>query len=70
MAYPYQADVTEKVEIHHTLKHGSWLNMAEMELSVLERQCLRQWVADRDALARALAARSGRRNAAAATIDW
>ena len=34
--------IIEKLEIHHTPKHGSWLNMAEIELSVLQRQCLQR----------------------------
>jgi len=39
----------DKLEIHHTPTHGSWLNMAAIEVSALERQCLRQRLADRDA---------------------
>ncbi len=62
--------LAEKLEVHHTPKHGSWLNMAELELSVLERQCLRRRVADRCSMEREVAAWAGRRNAAAATIDW
>jgi hypothetical protein len=38
--------LADKLEIHHTPKHGSWLNMAEIELSVLSRQCLDQRVPD------------------------
>jgi hypothetical protein len=64
------ARLSAKLEIHHTPKHGSWLNMAEIELSALERQCLRRRIADRPALERAVAAWTDRRNAAAATIDW
>jgi DDE superfamily endonuclease len=59
-----------RLEIHHTPKHGSWLNMAELELSVLERQCLRQRLPDGDALAREAAAWADRRNAARSTIRW
>jgi hypothetical protein len=62
--------LTDKLEIHHTPKHGSWLNMAEIELGVLERQCLRRRIEDRAALERAVAAWTTRRNAATATIDW
>jgi len=59
-----------KLEIHHTPKHGSWRNMAEIELSVLQRQCLRRRLADRAALEHAVGAWAARRNATAATIDW
>ena len=62
--------LTDKLEIHYTPKHGSWLNMAELDLSVLERQCLRQRLADRDALERAVTAWADRRNAAVASIQW
>ena len=64
------ARLAAKLEIHHTPKHGSWLNMAEIELSVLERQCLRRRIPDRAALERAATAWADRRNAAAASIDW
>ena len=59
-----------KLEVHHTPKHGSWLNMAEIELSVLERQCLRRRIADRPTLEREVAAWVATRNAAASSIDW
>ena len=42
-----------RLEIHHTPKHGSWLNMAETELSVLSRQCLDRRIDDRDLLGQA-----------------
>jgi len=60
----------DRLEIHHTPKHGSWLNMAEIELSVLERQCLRRRIADRAALERETAAWAARRNAAICRVDW
>jgi hypothetical protein len=59
-----------KLEIHHTPKHGSWLNMAEIELSALQRQCLDRRLADRPAVEREVAAWVAGRNAAATTIDW
>jgi hypothetical protein len=62
--------LTDKLEIHHTPKHGSWLNMAELELSVLARQCLAQRLPDRDAMEQAVTAWADRRNGANATIDW
>ena len=42
--------LADKLEIHHTPKHGSWLNMAELELSVLARQCLRHACPTRTAM--------------------
>lgn len=60
-----------KLEIHHTPKHGSWLNMAEIEASVLRRQCLDgRRIPDRASLARELLAWERRRNRKRATIDW
>lgn len=59
-----------KLELHYTPKHGSWLNMAELELAVCQRQCLRQRFGDQDTLAQAVGAWAVRRNATAATIDW
>jgi hypothetical protein len=62
--------IARKFEIHHTPKHGSWLNMAEIELSVLAGQCLDQLIPDQQTLRGETAARTERRNAAKATIDW
>jgi hypothetical protein len=62
--------LADRLEIHYTPKHGSWLNMAELELSALERQCLRQRLADRGAMARAVGAWAARRNAATVRIRW
>ena len=62
--------LTNKLEIHHTPKHGSWLNMAEIELSVLSRQCLDRRIPDAPTLAAEVAAWVARRNSAGATIDW
>lgn len=62
--------LTQKVEFHYTPKHGSWLNMVELALSVLARQCLDQRVPDRDAVARVVALWETRRNACHATVDW
>jgi DDE superfamily endonuclease len=62
--------LSEKLEIHHTPKHGSWLNMAEIELSVLSRQCLDRRVADFETLEREAAAWQDRRDAAGVKIDW
>lgn len=62
--------LADKLEWHYTPKHGSWLDMAEIELSVLSRQCLDQRLADRQTLQREVAAWEVRRNAAQHTIDW
>jgi hypothetical protein len=59
-----------KLELHYTPKHGSWLNMAEIELSVLERQCLNRRLPDRATLERETAAWELERNASHRTIDW
>jgi hypothetical protein len=62
--------LSEKLEIHHTPKHGSWLNMAEIELSVLSRQCLHRRVANFETLEAEAAAWQERRDAAGVKIDW
>jgi hypothetical protein len=60
----------EKLEIHYTPKHGSWLNIAEIELSVLARQCLEQRIPDRETLTGEVSAWEEERNAAESSIDW
>lgn len=60
----------ERLEIHHTPKHGSWLNMAEIELSALATQCLDRRIADLDTLTREVAAWQNSRNAASDTVNW
>jgi hypothetical protein len=62
--------LADKLEIHHTPKHGSWLNIAEIELSVLSRQCLDRRVPDAALLQAEVAAWQARRNAAGGPIDW
>jgi len=62
--------IAAKLEWHYTPEHGSWLNVAECELSVLTRQCLDQRFADRAALERATAAWQAERNAAQRTVQW
>jgi hypothetical protein len=59
-----------KREIHHTPKHGSWLNIAEIELSVLSRQCLDRRFPDPSALQEEVRAWEARRNAAGGRVDW
>jgi hypothetical protein len=59
-----------RLEFHFTPKHASWLNMAELELSVLARQCLSRRIPDAATLTRETAAWEGRRNDMRAKIDW
>ena len=59
-----------RLEIHYTPKHGSWLNMAETELSILSRQCLDRRLDDRDLMACEVAVWEATRNAAGVCIDW
>jgi hypothetical protein len=60
----------EKLEIHYTPKHGSWLDMAETELSILTKQCLDRRIPDSATLVREIAAWEAPRNATRAKIDW
>jgi transposase len=62
--------LVERLEWHYTPKHGSWLNVAEMELSVLARQCLDRRIPDLESLRREVAAWEQQRNAAVAMVDW
>ncbi len=62
--------LSRKLEIHYTPKHGSWLNIAEIELSVLSRQCLDRRIPDQDELAREVAQWTHQRNTTQRAIDW
>lgn len=62
--------LARRLEFHYTPKHASWLNMAEIEFSVLERQCLDRRLASPQSVARETAAWSADRNDAQATIRW
>ena len=62
--------LADKLEVHYTPRHGSWLNMAEIELSVLARQCLAERMNDKENLKEQVAAWQERRNTSAAKIDW
>jgi DDE superfamily endonuclease len=62
--------LAEKLEIHYTPKHGSWLNQAEIELSVLSGQCLDRRMGDRPTLEHEVAAWEAERNEARATVAW
>jgi hypothetical protein len=62
--------LARQLEFHYTPKHGSWLNMTEIEFSILSRQVLDQRIPDRATLARLVATWEAQRNAAQATIHW
>ena len=62
--------LAEKLEIHYTPKHGSWLNMAEIELSVLSRQCLDRRVPDFETLEAEAVAWQQQRDATGSKIEW
>lgn len=59
-----------RVEFHHTPKHASWLNMAEIEIGILERQCLGRRLMDRETARREVRAWQRQRNAERRCIDW
>lgn len=62
--------IARKLEIHYTPKHGSWLNVAEIELSALSRQCLDRRIGDRETLEREVATWTQARNASGAKVVW
>ena len=59
-----------RLELVHTPKHGSWLNIAEIELNVLSRQCLCQMIPDKQTLQQEAAAWEADRNASQTGVDW
>lgn len=62
--------LADRLEVHYTPKHGSWLNMAEIELSVLSRQCLAERMESKALVTEQVAAWEDRRNADQTRIDW
>jgi len=64
------AKLLRRVEFHHTPKHASWLNMAEIEIGILNRQCLDRRIASRQSLQSEVDAGQQARNAAQRTIEW
>ncbi|NJN30177.1 MAG: hypothetical protein HC824_06855 [Synechococcales cyanobacterium RM1_1_8] len=62
--------ILERLEFHYTPKHGSWLNMAEIELSVLATQCLDRRIPDKATLEAEVAAWEAQRNQQKSTVDW
>lgn len=62
--------IADKLEIHHTPKHGSWLNMAEIELGVIGRQCLDRRIGNTETLRHEVGGWELDRNTRAAKVDW
>ena len=62
--------ILDKLEIHYTPKHGSWLNIAELELSHLSRQCLARRIEDQEKLTKEVAAWERRRNQKEVKVNW
>ena len=62
--------IAERLEIHYTPKHGSWLNMAEIEIGVLARQCLDRRIANQDILRGEVNAWQNQRNRDVIRVDW
>ena len=62
--------IAEKLEIHYTPKHGSWLNIAEIELRVLTVQCLKRRIPTIEMLSHEVHAWEAARNASGAEVDW
>jgi transposase len=62
--------ILEKLAIHYTPKHGSWLNMAEIELSILSRQCLARRIPDQDTLKKEVVAWQEKRNTIESSMEW
>ena len=62
--------ILERLEFHYTPKHGSWLNMAEIEFSVLAKQCLDRRIADKATLTDEVATWETQRNQNNRTVDW
>lgn len=62
--------ILDKLAIHYTPKHGSWLNMAEIELSILSRQCLDRRMPDQETLKKEIAAWQASRNAIGKPMEW
>jgi hypothetical protein len=62
--------IAQRIEWHYTPEHGSWLNIAEIELSVLSRQCLSRRIPDKDTLEREVAAWKQARNSGSKAVNW
>lgn len=68
---PHEARrILQRLEIHYTPKHGSWLNMAEIEFSILSKQCLKRRIPDQQTLIREVSAWQDQRNAQSTPMNW
>ena len=63
-------ELSRRPDIRYTPKHGSWLNIAEIELNVMTRQCLKRRILDLDRMSAELTAWEQERNKAKGTVDW
>ena len=63
-------NLAERLEVHYTPKHGSWLNISEIEISVLKRQCLAGRIPDIETMRRAVAQWNDDRNNRQTVVDW
>ena len=62
--------ILDRLDIHYTPKHGSWLNMAEIEFSHLSRQCLERRIPDKETLMQEVSSWQKLRNSTCSTVDW
>ena len=62
--------ILDRLEFHYTPKHGSWLNMAEIEFGILQRQCLNRRIPGQETLRDQVAAWQQRRNTEAVEVNW
>jgi len=62
--------LSKKLEIHYTPKHGSWLNMAEIEIGVMSRQCLKGYLSSLEVVSSQVRAWCHSRNNLSASVDW
>jgi hypothetical protein len=67
---PRPKPLADKLELHYTPRHGSWLNMAEIELAMLAQQCLARRLADRATLEQEVAAWQAARKRAGRGVNW
>ncbi len=67
---PEAKRILDRLEFHYTPKHGSWLNMAEIEFGILQRQCLNRRIPDQQTLRNEVAAWEERRNTEAIEVNW
>jgi hypothetical protein len=67
---PEAKRILDRLEFHYTPKHGSWLNMAEIEFGILQRQCLNRRIPDQQTLRDEVAAWQDRRNSEAVEVNW